>query len=1242
MKLWVSGDPVPPEFIEASSSPASVVSAFNDNFERSIEQHIMVPRYGFPTIPIERHRCTQASARALALPGSLAGVAEALGLEQQKDAAGQALMKQMARPRKPRPTEDPNGVYWFDDEERRKQLYEYCKTDVMTERAIHKRIGHLPDAEQKVWIGDTATNDRGFCIDPGLIAGAINIGTAAQAALNVELYQVTGGEISTIGQTEKMITWLGDHGVTIKDVQKETVATTLERTDLPSDARRVLELRRDGAHIAAAKYETMTAWASTDNRIRGAFQYHQASTGRWASHGVQTQNLKKANGLDIEAAIELVKSGDLARMREHYANPLSVVGEVTRATIVAAPNHYLIIADFSGIESRVLAGLAGEKSKLDLWRQYDQTDAETDDVYYKLGKKFGFADDVARKQGKIADLAFGFSGGVGAFRKFAGEGATDEEANKLKRDWRNAHPNIVRLWKDLNAGALRAVANPNTTQKVNDYLAWAFDGTFLFMQLPSGRCLSYPFPRLEPGKYDQKVVIFKDNSGGKFIDCRNGEGAWPGLWIENAVQAVARDILVAAMQRLEAADYPIVMHIHDEIVVEVPIGFGSEEELLQIMTVVPSWAKDLPINAKVRSGLRFCKTKSDQIPEAPAVEAHESDTAPAVEAAPWEDHPSDTPSPPLAPETPEQTSWQDEPGAYQASGSGSPRYASGEREWGETVAEYIYKDQFGRPYLKVARTSKKQFPQYHLEGDRWVKGPSKGRKIPYRLPELLPHEPESLSTVYHEAWVHLFEGEKDADNGAALGLVATAHSQGAEGWSDDLVPWFIGRKVVIHEDNDNAGRKHTRAVVAALQSVTKEIRVLTYEDLPEHGDFSDWLEQGYTRADIEQRVAAASAYESDLEVWDAGEDDENIEPRGWLLGNIFCREFLSSLLGDGGVGKTALRITQLMSCAIGRSLTGEHVFKRSRVLLVSLEDSTKELRRRVKACRIHHKVSKEDLKQHLILSCPGPDAGKLMEMDEKGRLALGALRAKLERTIIKHKIDIISLDPFVKAHAVGENDNNAIDKVVGVLTDLAHKHDLAVDVPHHVSKGAAEPGNAQKGRGATAFADGGRLVYTLGQMSPDDAKIFGIKEEERRYYIRMDKGKVNITPPARAATWFKLVGVPLGNANDDYPDGDNVQTVEPWTPPETWAGVDAALQNAILDDIDKGLPDGTRYSHANAAKTRAAWRVVQTRIPDKNDKQCREIIQAWINGGVLYEDDCKDSKGDPAKGLFVEPGKRPT
>jgi hypothetical protein len=266
-----------------------------------------------------------------------------------------------------------------------------------------------------------------------------------------------------------------------------------------------------------------------------------------------------------------------------------------------------------------------------------------------------------------------------------------------------------------------------------------------------------------------------------------------------------------------------------------------------------------------------------------------------------------------------------------------------------------------------------------------------------------------------------------------------------------------------------------------------------------------------------------------------------------------------------------------------------------------------------------------------------------MEMDAKGRLALGALRNKLERLIERHQIGIVSLDPFVKAHAVGENDNNAIDKVVGVLTDLAHKYNLAVDVPHHVSKGQAEPGNAQKGRGATAFADGGRLVYTLAPMSAEEAKLFGIPEEERHYYIRMDKGKVNITPPARVARWFNLIGVPLGNRNDTYPEGDNVQTVEPWTPPEIWADLDADMQNAILDTIEAGLPDGNRYSDGSTAKERAAWRVVTKHAPDKNEKQAREIINVWVKGSVLLRQEYQNPKTfKMVAGLFVNGDKRPT
>src|SRR5262249_41750547 len=369
--------------------------------------------------------------------------------------------------------------------------------------------------------------------------------------------------------------------------------------------------------------------------------------------------------------------------------------------------------------------------------------------------------------------------------------------------------------------------------------------------------------------------------------------------------------------------------------------------------------------------------------------------------------------------------------------------------------------------------------------------------------------------------------------------------------------------------------------------------------------------------------------------WDAGEvGDDNVPPREWLLGNIFCLTFVSSLLGDGGVGKTATRVAELLSLAVGRDLTGEHVFRRCRVLILSLEDDTKELKRRIRAARLHHGVAQEDLKGWLFLAAPGRSAGKLLTIDKNGKLSTAGLSERIERVIQKRKIDIVSLDPFVKSHAVGENDNNAIDAVVEILTALAAKHNVAVDIPHHISKGQADPGNANRGRGASAMKDAARLVYTLTTMSPEEAKAFGIEEDQRRSLIRMDSGKVNIAPLGKAK-WFRLVGVPLGNATEMYPHGDNVQTVEPWTPPDAWEGMDDSQIRCILDKIDAGLPDGNRYTDAPSAKTRAAWKVVLEVLPEKTEAQAREIIKTWVKKKLLEPRPYKDKDSKEANGLYT-------
>jgi len=309
MQLWTPGMPVPAEFIEAARNPDWLVSAFNDQFERLIEQHIMAPRYGWPLVPIERHRCTQAAAMALALPMNLARVATALGLEHQKDQAGHRLMLQMSRPRRPCRGEDSNGTYWADDPKKLERLYAYCKQDVETERAAHKRVGFLSAAEQKVWQLDVTINDRGIYLDGELLNGALRIASQAEAEIEREIADITGGAVTTINEVARLIAWLRERGCELANVQKKTLQATLAHEALAPEVRRAIELRLAGAHAAARKLATMRDWRGADGRARGALKYHGASTGRWASWGIQVHNLKRPTIEDLGAAIATASNG---------------------------------------------------------------------------------------------------------------------------------------------------------------------------------------------------------------------------------------------------------------------------------------------------------------------------------------------------------------------------------------------------------------------------------------------------------------------------------------------------------------------------------------------------------------------------------------------------------------------------------------------------------------------------------------------------------------------------------------------------------------------------------------------------------------------------------------------------------------------------------------------------------------------------------------------------------------------
>ena len=377
---------------------------------------------------------------------------------------------------------------------------------------------------------------------------------------------------------------------------------------------------------------------------------------------------------------------------------------------------------------------------------------------------------------------------------------------------------------------------------------------------------------------------------------------------------------------------------------------------------------------------------------------------------------------------------------------------------------------------------------------------------------------------------------------------------------------------------------------------------------------------------------------SPITVYDAGDiDAAKILPREWLLGLSFCRKFISGLIAEGGGGKTAIRYAQYLALASGKPITGEHVHHRGRVLIVCLEDDLDEVRRRIGAAMLHHNISPDQIKGWLYYCTP--KGLKLLEIGMKGERAAGQLQTELMGQIAKLTIDLVAIDPFVKAHGVEENDNGAIDEVCVVLSHIGEEGNCAVDIVHHARKGSAQPGDADRSRGASSMISAGRLMRTITPMAAEEAGVFGIPPTDRPHFIRVDDAKINLAARSTEAMWFKLVGVPLGNGTDAYPSGDNVQTVERWTPPDLW-DASADTLNAILDEIDAGLADERLYSHQGAAKERAAWPVVLKHL-DRTEEQARKMIKTWVETGVLTIVDYEDQKErKPRQGLKSDPNKR--
>jgi DNA polymerase bacteriophage-type len=655
VQLWTPGEPCPEDIAEHIEAKGRLV-AHNASFERLAFAKILGPRYGWPVPKLTQWYCTMAMALAQALPAGLEDACAVTQTAIQKDAKGGRVMKQMSKPRRPRKGEPADALLWWDDATRLQTLYGYCVTDVEAERLLEKRLRPLSDFEQRIWWLDQEINDRGVAVDIELCEAALRIVDEQRERLDREMRQITNGEVAGTGAVNQIKVFLKDaEDLDVgESLAKDAVVELLIRDDISPRARRVLELRQEGSKTSVAKIDALLNGTQSDGRSRGLLQYHAASTGRWGGRRFQPQNIKRPVIEDVNSAIEIVRTGSLDLVEAMYGNALGVVGDCLRGMVIAPKGRKLLAADYSNIEGRVLAWLAGEQWKLEAFQLFDQ--GKGPDLYkLAYAKAFGLdPDDVDKGQrqvGKVMELALGYQGGPGAFQAMAVgygvkvgdqwdelkaaaservldrvkhgwesrgkssgmEGRTWCAAELLKTLWRDAHPCSVAFWHEMENAAIAAVKHGEEYEVGR--IRFRKKGSFLFMELPSGRELAYAFPKIDklatPWRDENDEIVYKDTLYFKGVDSVTRQWkvqtTYGGSLVENACQAVARDVLADALLGLEAWGYRTVLTVHDEIVAESSERSGTAEHFSELMTVLPDWADGLPLVAEGYEDRRYRK-----------------------------------------------------------------------------------------------------------------------------------------------------------------------------------------------------------------------------------------------------------------------------------------------------------------------------------------------------------------------------------------------------------------------------------------------------------------------------------------------------------------------------------------------------------------------------------------------------------------------------------------------------------
>ncbi len=584
------------EFMSLLTDPSVLKTAYNAAFERAC-----LARWFQTPMPAEQWSCTMVLAASLGLPGTLAEVGETLGLEKQKMTEGKELISYFCKPCKATKSNGGRTRNLPSDAPEKWELFKkYNIRDVDVEADIRQRLSvfYIPEEEKLAWRHDQHINDMGVRVDKVLMGRAIELNDEYTARLIEEAKAITG--LENPNSAPQLKRWLAEReGIEVTSLNKEAMPELMARVKSP-EGRRMLTIRSELAKTSVSKYEAMERGLCRDGRVHNLLQFYGANrTGRWAGRLVQVQNLPQNKLKDLALARELVCEGDFELLEMAFSSPPFVLSQLIRTAFIPSEGCRFIIADYSAIEARVIAWLADEPWVLEEFRGdgliYEATAAMMFHRAKNDIKKGGVHADL-RPKGKVATLACGYQGGVGALKRMGAleSGIPEEELQGIVNRWRKANPHIVRYWYDVEEAAVRAVQGEKATLRHG--VQFFCKGPYLFVRLPSGRRLAYYRPRLEPEpEFNKQSITYMGVDQEKKTWSR--QKTYGGKLVENIVQATARDCLRDAMRALWAAGYEIVFHVHDEVILDTPIGQGSLKEVLDIMGQSPGWAPGLPLNA---------------------------------------------------------------------------------------------------------------------------------------------------------------------------------------------------------------------------------------------------------------------------------------------------------------------------------------------------------------------------------------------------------------------------------------------------------------------------------------------------------------------------------------------------------------------------------------------------------------------------------------------------------------------